>query len=137
MRQHSLAALAGLSFGALALVACAPDGRVTGRALFDQYCVSCHGADGTGNGPAASGLAQRPADLTRISERNGGTFPMIRVMSVIDGYTRRGDRTSVMPELGVALQEGPLVMIETSDGASVPTPANLVALAEYLRTIQR
>lgn len=121
---------------AVGLVACAPDGRVTGRALFDQYCVSCHGAEGRGDGPAAATLDNVPADLTRISARNGGSFPMVRVMSVIDGYTRRGDRSSVMPELGVALQEGPLVMVETADGISTPTPANLVALAEYLRSIQ-
>ncbi len=137
MKIHTLAALSALSLGALTLVACAPDGRVSGRALFDQYCVACHGKSGIGDGPAAAGLGKKPADLTRISERNGGTFPMVRVMSVIDGYTRRGDRSSVMPELGIALQEGPIVMLETSDGATTPTPANLVALAEYLREIQR
>lgn len=86
---------------------------------------------------ATAGLDHPPADLTRISERNGGTFPMVRVMSAIDGYTRRGDRTSVMPELGVVFQEGPLVMVPTGDGVATPTPANLVALAEYLRGIQR
>lgn len=132
-----LALMAAWSLSLIALAACAPDGRVAGRAMFDQYCVSCHGADGTGNGPAAEGLAQRPADLTGISERNGGTFPMVRVMSVIDGYTRRNDHSRVMPELGVALQEGPVVMVETADGVRTPTPANLVALAEYLRGIQR
>lgn len=58
-------------------------------------------------------------------------------MSVIDGYTRRGDRSSVMPELGVALQEGPLVMLDTGDGVMTPTPANLVALANHLETLQR
>lgn len=135
--MKTLALTAGLSLGLLALAACAPDGRVAGRALFDQYCVSCHGSDGTGNGPAAEGLPKRPADLTRIAERSGGTFPMVRVMSVIDGYTRRNDHSSVMPELGAALQEGPVVMVETSDGVKTPTPANLVALAEYLKTIQR
>lgn len=132
----------GLSLGAalaaaLTLGACAPDGQVAGRALFDQYCVSCHGADGSGNGPVAAGLTRKPADLTRITERNDGTFPMVRVMSQIDGYTRRNDRGSAMPELGAALQDGPLVMVETGQGVRTPTPANLVALAEYLRTIQR
>lgn len=126
-----------LALGAVALAACAPQPQATGRALYDQYCLSCHGVQGRGDGPAAAGLARRPADLTGISARNGGTFPLVRVMSVIDGYTRRGDRTSVMPELGVALQEGPLVMLDTGEGVSTPTPGNLVALAEYLRTLQR
>jgi mono/diheme cytochrome c family protein len=132
MRFQALVVMAGI-----ALAACAPDGRVAGRALYDQHCVSCHGADGTGNGPAAEGLARRPADLTRIAERNGGSFPMVKVMSQIDGYTRRNDHSSAMPELGKALQEGPVVMIETADGVRTPTPANLVALAEYLRGIQQ
>ena len=135
--MKTLALTAGLTLGLLALAACAPDGRVAGRALFDQYCVSCHGTDGTGNGPAAEGLAKRPADLTRIAEQNGGSFPMVKVMSQIDGYTRRNDYGSVMPELGAALQEGPIVMVETAHGVRTPTPANLVALAEYLRGIQR
>ncbi|HQU67136.1 MAG TPA: c-type cytochrome [Albidovulum sp.] len=135
--MKTLALTAGLTLGLFALAACAPDGRVAGRALFDQYCVTCHGRDGTGGGPAAEGLAKRPADLTRIAERNGGTFPMVRVMSVIDGYTRRNDHSSIMPELGIDLQGGPVVMVETADRVRTPTPANLVALAEYLRGIQR
>lgn len=130
MAAGSLAGLAGL-------VACMPAPEVTGRALFQDYCVSCHGSGGQGDGPAAAGLARRPADLTRISETAGGEFPLVRVMSVIDGYTRRGDRDSVMPELGAALQEGPLVLVETAPGVNTPTPANLLALAEYLRGLQR
>jgi mono/diheme cytochrome c family protein len=132
IRRAMLAAAAGA-----ALAACAPEREVSGRALYDEYCVACHGASGKGDGPAATGLPHPPADLTRIAARNGGTFPMTRVMSVIDGYTRRGDRASVMPELGVVLQEGPLVPYDAGDGVATPTPANLVALAEYLRGIQR
>jgi putative copper export protein/mono/diheme cytochrome c family protein len=37
---------------------------VRGRALFAEDCVACHGADGTGDGPAAGGLHVKPADLT-------------------------------------------------------------------------
>jgi len=119
------------------LAGCMPAPEVTGRALFQDYCVSCHGAGGQGDGPAAAGLARKPADLTGIAARNGGVFPMVQVMSVIDGYTRRGDRASVMPELGAALQEGSLVLVETGAGVMTPTPASLVALAEYLRGLQR
>lgn len=121
---------------ACVLVACAPERQVSGRALYQDYCLSCHGAGGRGDGPAAEGLGKAPADLTTISARNGGTFPMVQVMSAIDGYSRRGDRSSVMPELGVALQEGPLVRVDTGDGIATPTPANLVALANYLKGLQ-
>jgi mono/diheme cytochrome c family protein len=37
---------------------------VRGQALFGPNCAACHGADGDGNGPAASGLRIKPADLT-------------------------------------------------------------------------
>jgi putative copper export protein/mono/diheme cytochrome c family protein len=37
---------------------------VHGQALFAQNCVACHGAGGAGDGPAASGLRIKPADLT-------------------------------------------------------------------------
>lgn len=137
MRTEWLVAAAAAAAGLAGLDACAPVPEVTGRALYQDYCVRCHGASGQGDGPAAAGLAHRPADLTRIGARAGGAFPMVRVMSVIDGYSRRGDRASVMPELGAALQEGPLVLVETAPGVNTPTPANLVALAEYLRGLQR
>lgn len=126
-----------LAAAGAALVACAPERQVSGRALYDAYCISCHGASGRGDGPVAAGLPHPPADLTRIAARNGGTFPMVRVMSVIDGYTRRGDGASAMPELGAALQDGPVVLYDAGDGVATPTPANLVALAEYLRGFQR
>ncbi len=37
---------------------------VDGARLYAENCALCHGADGRGDGPAAAGLAVRPADLT-------------------------------------------------------------------------
>ena len=36
---------------------------VAGRSVYEQHCVTCHGIDGTGNGPAARTLPVPPADL--------------------------------------------------------------------------
>jgi mono/diheme cytochrome c family protein len=55
------------------------------RAMFDTYCAVCHGKTGVGDGPASKALAKAPADLTRISARNGGTFPEVRVKRYIQG----------------------------------------------------
>jgi mono/diheme cytochrome c family protein len=53
--------------------------------MFDQYCAVCHGSEGRGDGPYAADLTTRPADLTRISARNGGAFPLVRVERHIEG----------------------------------------------------
>jgi mono/diheme cytochrome c family protein len=37
---------------------------VQADALYKQYCASCHGPDGKGNGPAAAALPVKPADHT-------------------------------------------------------------------------
>ena len=53
--------------------------------MFDTYCAVCHGKEGKGNGPAAQSLKKAPADLTKISERNAGSFPEVRVKRYIEG----------------------------------------------------
>lgn len=37
----------------------------SGQALFQKNCVSCHGVEGKGDGPAASALNPKPADLVQ------------------------------------------------------------------------
>ena len=40
-----------------------PQAVAEGQAIYQQNCVSCHGTDGKGDGPAASTLNPKPADL--------------------------------------------------------------------------
>lgn len=127
--------LAGIALAALA--GCVPRPEVSGRADFQAFCAGCHGADAQGAGPDAGALAAAPPDLTRIAARNGGVFPRTRVMSVIDGYTRRDQHGSQMPEMGPLIEEGALVLVPGASGAMTPTPARLVALADYLESVQR
>jgi mono/diheme cytochrome c family protein len=61
--------------------------RASGKALFRQYCASCHGDDGKGAGPAAVAFKVQPPDLTALSRQNRGKFPRDRVVQAI-----RGDR---------------------------------------------
>jgi mono/diheme cytochrome c family protein len=58
---------------------------LTGKADYLVHCAPCHGTSGTGNGPVAEFLKQRPADLTRLSEKSGGRFPEKHVFKVIEG----------------------------------------------------
>ncbi len=58
---------------------------IEGKAMFDSYCAVCHGKAAKGDGPAAGALKKAPTDLTRISARNGGAFPDVRVRRYIEG----------------------------------------------------
>jgi len=115
------------------LAACAPEVE-TGRADFLGLCAGCHGADAAGGAPVEGRGAAAPADLTRIAARNDGTFDFAYVMSRIDGYTR-DDTGQAMPDFG-GLLEGETVLVDTGDGILTPAPRRLVALAEYLESIQ-
>lgn len=124
----------------LLVTACvAQEDAPTGREDFAAFCSSCHGLSGKGDGGAAALLDRNPADLTRLSVRNGGVFPGTRVMAKIWGYTGvapgRQDRASPMPEFGALLQ-GDLVPYDGGDGIATPTPERLVGIAEYLKTLQ-
>jgi mono/diheme cytochrome c family protein len=119
----------------LALGACVERDAPSGAEDFATFCAACHGAGGKGDGPAAAGLDLKPADLTRISARNGGAFPGTRVMAKIWGYAGARDDGSPMPEFGPLLQ-GALVPFDGGDGIETPTPVRLVQIAEYLKTLQ-
>ena len=72
----------------------------------------------------------RPADY--VSQYQ----PKIKdVMGQLVGYTM-GRSESHMPIFEV-LREGPVVMYDDGSGQRVATPARLVALADYLQTLQR
>jgi mono/diheme cytochrome c family protein len=55
----------------------------SGQATFVRYCASCHGVDGTGNGPVAAVLKPPPTDLTTISKKNEGKYPVGFVAAVL------------------------------------------------------
>ena len=73
-----------------------------GVSLYKAYCAVCHAEDAKGNGPMAKSLKSAPPDLTRISARNGGVFPLVRVRSLISGEegVEGGHGTREMPVWG-------------------------------------
>ena len=126
-------------FACAALAGCVMPGAKpeipSGAEDFGAFCATCHGSGGKGDGEMAAGLARKPADLTGLSKRNGGTFPMTRVMGKIWGYTGGRNGETPMPQFG-ALLGGDLVLYDSGDGIQTPTPVRLVQLAEYLRGLQ-
>jgi len=66
-----------------------------GSKIFGNYCASCHGANGSGDGPVASALKGKVPDLTTLARRNGGKFLAVRVRGIIAGdqrYAAHGSR---------------------------------------------
>lgn len=122
--------------GATTLGACMPEPEVDGRLAFVENCASCHGTDGMGTGEMADLLTTAPPDLTTLSRRNGGVFPRDEVMSTIDGYRRGTHFSAAMPAFGDG-DLGPTVIVENPDGTGTPVPILLLALSDYLQSIQR
>ncbi len=56
-----------------------------GAEMYQNYCASCHGRDGTGSGPVSPALKVRTTDLTTLAKRNHGEFPAERVKATIRG----------------------------------------------------
>jgi len=57
----------------------------SGEEMYKSYCAVCHGANGKGNGPAASVLKVPPSDLTTLAKRNGGKYPTLKVAAILRG----------------------------------------------------
>lgn len=100
---------------------------IQGPALYKAYCATCHGPEAKGNGPRASTLKFPPADLTRISARNGGTFPLMRIERIISGEEERRGH-GAMPVWGPVFSE----VGRDQDLGRV----RIDNLARYLRDIQ-
>jgi mono/diheme cytochrome c family protein len=61
--------IAALAFGTIASATPAAEQLVTselllGKAVYDQHCAACHGANGDGNGPATVWLFPKPRNFT-------------------------------------------------------------------------
>lgn len=100
---------------------------VKGQKLYKQYCASCHGVDGKGDGPAAAALKVAPADLTAI-QQPGEKFPFESVRVSIDGeraVTAHGTRE--MPVWGTVLRRA------RGDLAQ----ADIESLTRYVESIQK
>jgi len=81
--MHVILIIVGIVVSTWASLANAQDS--TARGDFIKYCVSCHGEIGKGDGPYAKATAIKPADLTTLSARNHGVFPIVRTYNMIDG----------------------------------------------------
>ena len=105
--------------------------RTSGREVYRMYCASCHGTAARGDGPLASAMNRKPANLTEIAKRNGGQFPSELVFKTIDGRQPvRGHGGADMPVWGD-------VFIRSRDaGDAERVKVVIQSLVEFLESIQ-
>jgi mono/diheme cytochrome c family protein len=134
-RHRSTALLCALLAWAVVPAAVAQDlSTSSGPQLFRQYCASCHGKGGEGDGPVAPFFKLLPPDLTQIAKRSGGTFPAERVRRIIDG------REAVVPHGAREMPVWGLEFAMTANDAAAGKAAaetSIARLVEYLRSIQK
>jgi mono/diheme cytochrome c family protein len=70
-------------------------GQADGQRVFQTRCFVCHGRGGKGDGPSASGLAEKPQDLTDANWQR--STPDDRIRSVIQGGGTAIGKTGAMP----------------------------------------
>jgi mono/diheme cytochrome c family protein len=109
----------------------------SGEHAFQLYCSNCHGDGARGDGPMAFGLSVLPADLTKLSARNGGVFPRERLQGIIDGreiLKNHGDRE--MPVWGVWFKMEAEEDLGGAEGDEGTVQRRITALIDFLETLQ-
>ena len=105
-----------------------------GKQLYAQYCASCHGAEGKGDGPVSNDLKVKVADLTLLRSKNNNAYPLDRVMASIDGSRIvRAHGTRTMPVWGEVFRQ------EHAKDKYTELTSLLKAklIAEYVSTLQK
>ena len=105
-----------------------------GAQLYQRFCASCHGPLGYGDGPVAPSLKVLIPDLTELTKRAGGRFPVDRVHEIIDGravLTAHGTRP--MPVWGYELE----AQVPPDQPGREMAQGLIDRLVDHLRSIQR
>ena len=127
-----LAALLALLTAAATPAGQEPEPLERGARDYRVHCSSCHGEDGSGDGPLAEILTVPPGDLRLLARRERGVFPLQRVYRAIEGREEiRGHGLREMPVWGLSFSER---------GRDAPQAdevrERILQLARYLRSIQ-
>ena len=108
-----------------------------GKHEYESKCAVCHGLKGKGDGPyAVPGMSV--ADLTTLSKRNKGVFPVQHVYDVIDGTEiLRAHGTRDMPIWGTVYRA------QIEERLDIPpyapeayVHARILALIDYISRLQ-
>lgn len=133
-RTLLIAALASLATGAFA----ADPAKTLGQREFEGHCAVCHGVTGKGDGTYSGIIGMKMADLTVLSTKNNGVFPVERVYKTIEGTTApKAHGTRIMPIWGQRYRlEAAEFYPELPYDERAFVRVRINALIDYLLTLQ-
>ena len=108
-----------------------------GRREFESNCAVCHGKSGQGDGSVVELLKRSPPDLTQLSRKNGGVFPIDRVYQTIEGGTVAAHGSREMPIWGRDYRiQGAEYFMDVPYDPEAYVRTRLLWLVEYLSRLQ-
>lgn len=109
-----------------------------GKQEYLNSCAVCHGADGKAQTQAMDILKVAPPNLSQLSKKNGGVFPMARVYETIDGRLDvKSHGTREMPMWGQRYSvEAAPIYDDYSYNAEASARARILSVIDYLYRLQ-
>jgi len=112
-----------------------------GKYEYDAHCAACHGLSGKGGGHFVQLLKSGTVvpNLTELSKKNNGVFPLARVYNTIDGTENvSAHGTKEMPIWGnrYKIEAGERIYDDFRSDAEPFVRARLLALTEYVYRLQ-
>ena len=145
MMKRLFALVAMIVFGTVS-AAIAQD-SVTGQYEYMNHCAACHGEAADGKGPLVTFFNEPIPDLTVLALNNGGVFPFLETLMIVDGRTGLRGHGGAMPVWGDTFERDMPVLGDTFKreavekagvyGAETIARGRLLSLVEYLVTIQQ
>ncbi len=106
-----------------------------GREEYLAACAACHGENADGNGPIATMFRDPVPGLTGIAADNGGVFPVVDIVMIVDGRTGVRAHGDPMPVFGRRYQTELAGEIGARGGEEA-VRGQVLELVYYLQSIQ-
>lgn len=130
--KSNILAVCFLVASALSATSVAAQDPDIGAELYADYCAACHGGAGKGDGDMANVMTIPSPDITMLSSNNGGVFPMLQVIHIIDGRTGVRAHGRAMPIFGRSFAAD-----GDGYGGVLESRGRILSLAMYLESMQR